>query len=109
MEPTQNILAFQTITTMLNVLQDGPTSHKPSAFLRNTGQSKAQELRTLNAIATLLVRRNEVNSVVLTAEENRADAISIGVVCINQDPFNVTLISPIPVMQIHCHHQPTER
>jgi hypothetical protein len=51
---------------MLNVLRDGPTTHKPAAYLKNTGHSKAQELRTLNAIATLLVRQDEVTSVAST-------------------------------------------
>jgi hypothetical protein len=85
MEPGDNILAFRTITTMLNVLQDGPTSHKPAAYLRNTGHSKARELRTLNAIATLLVRQHEVVSVVSMAELNGVDCATVAV-C-NQDTW----------------------
>jgi hypothetical protein len=89
MEPSDNILAFRTITTMLNVLQDGPNnSHKPAAYLRNTGRSKARELRTLNAIATLLVRQHEVVSVVSTTTWLGVDLVACATVAVcNQDTW----------------------
>jgi hypothetical protein len=76
MEPDNNILAFQTIMTMLNILQDDPTSHKPAAYLRNTSHSVAQELQTLNAIATLLVRQHEVTSVASMTKWHGVDLIA---------------------------------
>jgi hypothetical protein len=67
MEPSESILAFRTITTMLNILEDDLNiGGKPPAYLRNTSHldhSKARELQALNAIATLLVRQGEVTSV----------------------------------------------
>lgn len=80
MEPADNILAFRTIMTMLNVLQDGPTSHRPDPYLRNsssTGISKTQDIRILNAIATLLVRHNEVTAVGSVAKRGACPTVAV--------------------------------
>jgi hypothetical protein len=74
MEPSDNILAFRSITSALSILQDGPIS-KPTRFIRNTVQVGARELRSLDSIATLLVRNNEVVSAATT--EQRAMAVCI--------------------------------
>jgi len=83
MEPANNILTFQTIMTMLNILQDGPTGHKPGAFFRNTDDLKAQKLLVLNAIVTLLVRQYEVTSVASAAKWNKVNLVAslAGTVC----------------------------
>jgi len=78
MDPSQNILAFWTITTTLCVLHDSPTNHKPDTFLRNTGHSKP--LLILNAISSLLIsRRYEV--VLVASTVNRVEACLTTAVC----------------------------
>ena len=83
MELANNILTFQTIMTMLNILQDGLTGHKPGAFSRNTDDLKAQKLQVLNAIVTLLVRQYEVTSVASAVKWNKVNLVAslAGMVC----------------------------
>ena len=83
MEPANNILTFQTIMIMLNILRHGPTGHKPGTFSRNTDDLKAQKLRVLNAIVTLLVRQYEVTSVASAAKWNKVNLVAspAGMVC----------------------------
>jgi hypothetical protein len=104
MEPPANILAFRTITTILNVLQDGPTGRKGAYNVKNTSQ--APELRTLNAIATLLVRQHEVTSVASQTEGNGVDLVACMTVIRNQDTWfdgDTYIAHYLTVKRLHSH------
>jgi len=64
------VLAFRTITTILSVLQASPIDGtRPASLEINNNNSsekiaRRRELRILDALATLLVRDNEVTAVV---------------------------------------------
>jgi hypothetical protein len=104
MEPGNSVLAFRTITTMLNDLQDGPAGGKPAAYLSNSAHSKSQGLRTLNAIATLLVRQHEVTSVASTTTWLGIDLIACATVMVcDQDNWIDGDTHIVIVKQSRCH------
>jgi hypothetical protein len=77
-----SIKAFRTITTMLNLI---PSEHVVTVVDRKTaGGDDDKELKLLNALATLLVRRNEVAAVAVT-EHDVSGAIQV-IACFHISP-----------------------
>jgi hypothetical protein len=93
------VLAFRTITTILHALQTSPIDGAKPTSLQVTNDNSAQkiarrrELRILDAIATLLVRDNEIVAVV--SKRGALGDVEV-VACDNSDPGHDYIATPNP-------------
>jgi hypothetical protein len=84
-----SIKAFRTIITMVNLI---PSQRKLDMLeLKPQRSEEVQELRLLNALATLLVRSNEVAAVVVT---KHGDGVVQVIACFHHDGSSAELTVP---------------
>ena len=87
-----SIKAFRTIITMLDLI---PGLRKLTMVESTTPSEAAQELKLLNALATLLVRHNEVAAVVVTKYGDGSGVVQV-IACLHHDGSSVELTIPQP-------------
>jgi hypothetical protein len=106
------LLTFQTITSLLEILQDPSLNteredHPFQISLRNSQQEQLRDHRFLNAFATLLVRDNETVAVT-TKNPPTPDSPTMEIVVCSNDgrdrttPFTVGRPSGLPSQSLDC-------
>jgi len=81
--PHDLLLAFRTITTMLNLLQHAPLTTKDMQNIQVIDSPARREGQILSALANLLVRQDEVTAVV--SKPNQGSDVKI-IACTSPDP-----------------------